>query len=60
MIILKKYQVMFFEIISSVLEDSFECEVQVEQYKKANLDGYQTTMKGDGNISANQYNEREY
>ena len=39
---------------SSVLNQSFGYEVQVEQYEKANLDGYQTTMKSDKNINANQ------
>ena len=33
------FRFVIFEITSSVLNHSFECEVQVERYKKANLDG---------------------
>ena len=54
-IFLKKCQVMFFEVTSSVLGHSFYCEVQVEQNDRANLDGYQARMKGERNINMNQY-----
>ena len=50
MVFLKECQVVFFEITSSVLDHSFEYEVQVEKNEKASLDGHQTTMKSDRNI----------